>query len=259
MAPTGHPRVGPLTSAEQMRGAAELYRRVFRYQDITHSVNPRLLTSLSLNGGSVVGATESDGSVIAFAYGFVGVSNGAIYHYSQAAVVDPAHQGEGWGRALKRAQRDVALSHGQTRMRWSYDPVLSRNGHFNLDVLGATGRWFRRAMYDSPGTDRIVVEWDLDDSRRHDQWAPVVEPCTAPAVLADPSAWFRAHPSGADVWLSLPVDLTAAANRSERTTLDLRNELSDVIEELMNDGHVAVSCNRVTSETAAYRFVRTEP
>lgn len=253
MVPTRATVVGPLTTAEDMRQAAELYRRVFGYADATHSVNPRLLSSLALNGGSVVGAHDPDGELVAFAYGFVGVHAGQVYHYSQAAVVAAGHQGQGLGRALKRAQRDVAVAHGQTRMRWSYDPALTRNGHFNLDVLGAVGRWFRADLYGVPGTDRIIVDWDLDDERRR---SDAVAPAEAPGGIAGPAGWFRAHTDGADVWVPLPVDLTAAATELGRTTLDLRGELRRAVADLLGRGYVAVSCVRTDEANAAYRFVR---
>ncbi|WP_165358599.1 GNAT family N-acetyltransferase [Haloactinopolyspora alba] len=250
---------GPLTAADDLRRAAELYRRVFGYQDPSHSVNPRLLSSLAANGGSVVGAHDLAGEVIAFAYGFVGTDGEQVYHYSQAAVVDPAHQGTGLGRALKRAQRDVAVATGQMRMRWSYDPVLTRNGHFNLDVLGAVGRWFRRDLYGVPGTDRIIVDWDLDDDRRARAAAPArAYPDDAPAA-DDPAGWFHPHRDGDHVWVSLPSDLATAATERDRTPLDIRDELRRAVGALMADGYVAVSCVRAGERTAAYRFVPEHP
>lgn len=254
MPPTETPAVISLTAVDDMRRAADLYRRVFGYQDPSHSVNPRLLVSLAHNGGSVVGAHAGD-ELVAFAYGFAAVDGEQLYHYSQAAVVDVAHQGRGLGRALKQAQRDVAVAHRQPRMRWSYDPALTRNAHFNLDVLGAVGRWFHADLYGPPGTDRIVVDWELDDQRRVRHAAPA---STAPPPVrsGEPSRWFRRCPDGADVWVPVPEDLTAAADTLERTTLDVRLELRRVISELMAEGYVAVSCERLGGALAAYRFVR---
>lgn len=237
------PRVERLTSAADLAGAARLYREVFGYQDPAHSVNPRLLASLAANGGSVVGVRGDDGELVAFAYGFVGIDGGEVYHYSQAAVVDAKHQGMGLGRALKRGQREVALAGGQTRMRWSFDPAVTRNAHFNLDVLGAVGRWFRADFFGLPGTDRMIVDWDLDDERRARE-AP--GPAGVPAGLADPAGWLRPRPAGADTWLPLPLDPDA----------EQRRELGAVIGELIDGGSLAASCVRLSPSTAVYRFVR---
>lgn len=155
-----HFRAVSLTTPARYAEAAVLYREVFDYQDPDYALNPRLLGALTSNGGSVVGVLDEDDRLVAFAYGFCGTDRRGYYHYSQSAVVAANRQGQGLGRMLKYAQRDVALSHGMTRMRWTYDPLQTRNAHFNLDVLGARGRWYAPDMY-GPGIDRVIVEWDL--------------------------------------------------------------------------------------------------
>lgn len=241
-----NPRVERLRSATDLTSAARLYRDVFGYQDPAQSVNPRLLASLAANGGSVVGVRGDDGELVAFAYGFVGMEGGAVYHYSQAAVVAAGQQGRGLGRALKRGQREVALAGGQTRMRWSFDPSVVRNAHFNLDVLGAAGRWFRPEFFGLPDTDRMIVDWDLDDDRRAGA-APA--PAQPPAGLADPAGWLRPRSDGPDTWLPLPLT----------STPEQRRELGAVLSSLIAEGSVAASCVRVSPETGAYRFVRAAP
>ncbi|MGW5195486.1 GNAT family N-acetyltransferase [Kribbella sp. NPDC004138] len=153
-------RAVSLTTAARFAEASTLYREVFGYLDPAYGLNPRLLGALASNGGSVVGILDENDVLVAFAYGFCATDRRGFYHYSQSAVVASDQQGHGLGRMLKHAQREVALSHGMSRMRWTYDPAQIRNAHFNLDVLGARGRWFAPDMY-GPGTDRVIVEWDL--------------------------------------------------------------------------------------------------
>lgn len=153
-------RAVSLITASRFAEAAVLYRAVFGYDDPAYGLNPRLLGALASNGGSVVGILDESDQLVAFAYGFCATDRRGFYHYSQSAVVAAAQQGRGLGRMLKHAQKEVALSHGLSRMRWTYDPAQIRNAHFNLDVLGARGRWFAPDMY-GPGTDRVIVEWDL--------------------------------------------------------------------------------------------------
>ncbi|WP_410793605.1 hypothetical protein [Kribbella sp. C-35] len=157
-------RAVSLTTASRFAEASALYRNVFGYLDPAYGLNPRLLGALASNGGSVVGILDESDRLVAFAYGFCGTDRRGFYHYSQSAVVAADQQGHGLGRMLKHAQREVALSYGMSRMRWTYDPAQIRNAHFNLDVLGARGRWFAPDMY-GPGTDRVVIEWDL--TREH--------------------------------------------------------------------------------------------
>ena len=141
----------------------------------------------------------------------------SFYHYSQSAVVAADQQGQGLGRLLKHTQREVALGHGMTRMRWTYDPFEIRNAHFNLDVLGARGRWYAPDMY-GPGTDRVVVEWDLTR-----------EPSAEPA---------RRRPG----WWSRPRSPTRSGTTSERASRGCSGRGS------------WPSCTRPTDGDAAYCF-----
>ena len=207
-------RAVSLTTAARFAEASALYRGVFGYLDPEYGLNPRLLGALASNGGSVVGILDRTDRLVAFAYGFCGTDRRGFYHYSQSAVVAADRQGHGLGRMLKHAQREVALSHGLSRMRWTYDPAQIRNAHFNLDVLGAKGRWFAPDMY-GPGVDRVIVEWDLT----RDQ----------------------------------PVELDQAGLTQLVVPSD-QAELRRSFEELLHKGLVAVSCRRLPSGDAAYYF-----
>lgn len=227
--------------------AADLYRIVFGYDDRSHAVNPRLLRSLVVNGGSVVGARANGGpadrGLVGFAYGFLGTDGRNTYHYSQAAVVDPRYQGQGIGRLLKLGQRDAALHFGQTRMRWAFDPALVRNAHFNLDVLGAVGRWIEKDFYGVAGTDRVIVDWNLTRELPGESAHPV------PGELdVRSSHWWEPQESSGAVWLTLPVDPGAGAHA--------RGRIGPALAALLDNGHVVVACHRITAETGAYGLVR---
>lgn len=246
-----------LTDPDDLQQAAELYRRVFGYSDPAHGVNPRLLAALAANGGSVVGVLTPDGRVVGFAYGFAGAdSAGRTYHYSQAAVVDASMQGTGIGRRLKREQAAIALAHGATTMRWSYDPAIARNAHFNLDVLGARARWFHPDFY-GPDTDRLVVEWDITDTdagATHRDAAP-------PHLEIGPETWGVPLEAADGVagpglgrYLPLPARFPELARRNPGLAAAVRTQLGRVIPELIDAGLVAVSCRRIDEATSVYRF-----
>lgn len=240
--------VSPIGTPEDLGLADELYRQVFGYQGAAHGVNPRLMRSLIAYGGSVVGAKGPRGDLVAFAYGFLGTDGGRPFHYSQTAVVRPDHQGRGLGRALKLAQRDIALEWGTTTMRWCFDPALARNAHFNLDILGADGRWFHRDFF-GPGSDRMFVEWDL--TREPGASGSRNEP---PAAVRDGTAWAEPVGSDADVWLPIPADIGALAYEGPDGSREVRARLSDALERLTADGYAAVSCRRLSEQASAYLF-----
>ncbi|GAB3952909.1 hypothetical protein GCM10029976_092030 [Kribbella albertanoniae] len=217
-------RAVSLQTPEQYAEAAALYRAVFGYQQPDHGLNPRLLAALAGNGGSVVGVLDTADRLVAFAYGFPGTSESALYHYSQSAVVAAELQGRGLGRMLKYAQREVALASGMTRMRWTYDPFQLRNAHFNLNVLGARGRWYAPDLY-GPGTDRLVVEWNLTTDPE-------------PSQVPEPYPVAR---------IDVPVDRAAV-------TAPVIARVRDEFAELLAKGLVAIGLHRDDEHTASYLF-----
>ncbi|GLW31904.1 GNAT family N-acetyltransferase [Actinoplanes regularis] len=156
-----HVVVRELDGIAEWTAAGALYREVFGYAEPGWGLNPRLLAALRENGGTVIGALTGDGELAGFCYGFTGLQAGELYHYSQAAVVAVSAQGAGVGRSLKYAQAAAARLTGVRTMRWTFDPYALRNAHFNLAVLGATGIRFLPDFYGEPGTDRVLVSWDL--------------------------------------------------------------------------------------------------
>ncbi|WP_348788798.1 GNAT family N-acetyltransferase [Leifsonia sp. NPDC080035] len=259
MAPTSSLRAETLTGGDDFRAAAALYTRVFGYERPEFSLNPNLLSALARNGGSAVGVRDADGELIGFAYGFAARDErGRDFHYSQAAVVDAAHQGEGVGRMLKERQREVALGWGHRTMRWTFDPVLSRNAHFNFTSLGADGVGIVRDYYGRPGTDRVVVEWALD---REVDPAADLRHATAPQLGREDwgrivrSALTRPDGSVQDAaWLALPARAPAVSDDEElRASHDrLRVDVRHALEALIGDGRILVACTRIDETTSAY-------
>jgi predicted GNAT superfamily acetyltransferase len=243
--------VRPLTTSAEMRAGVEVYRAAFALTPTDPAVSPRLLAALQRNAGSVLGAFAGD-ELVGFTYGFLGSEGGTVYHYSQVAAVRPDWQGRGVGRALKFSQRDYVVAGGVTRMRWAFDPARTHNAHFNLDVLGATGRWFERDFYGvedigrDPGmrTDRLIVEWDL--LRTPGERAP--DP--------PPTGWGRTRRDGDDVLLGAPRDWDALVARDRETSLRVRDDLATGLRRLIDEGRVAISCRIATPDTAVYRFRR---
>lgn len=253
VSPSSPIRVVTLRTAHHRQQAAELYRSVFGYEHPSYGLNPRLLAGLVANGGSVIGALDAHDRLVGFTYGFPGTDGTDSYHYSQAALVAPGLQGKGLGRRLKLAQREAALAAGSTRMRWAYDPMLTRNAHFNLDVLGAVGIGFFPEMYDEPNSDRILVEWDLT--------APT-EPGGTPEPLPGPDGGRWGIPidesaTAGRMLLPLPSNLAALRTSNPVRAAELSESVAAALTEIFADGYRAVSC-RAIGKDACYVFRRPE-
>jgi predicted GNAT superfamily acetyltransferase len=234
----------PLATTAERLAAVRLYRVVFGLPGDDPAFTPKLLSALQHTGGSAVGAFDENDRLVGFTYGFVGLDDGTPYHYSQTAAVDPAAQGRGVGRQLKRAQAEVARRTGVRTMRWAYDPLQARNAHFNLDVLGAVGRWFHRDLYnleDHNGrTDRVVVEWVLDAQT----------PAPVPPLPHDVPDWGECRPDGDVCWLAVPAS-GDELRRSDRA-VELRDRVADELTRLLGAGRALLSCRRADDHTALY-------
>lgn len=231
-------RVAEVTAADDLAHASRLYRDVFGYTKPEANLNPRLLMAMAANGGAMVGAWDARDELVAFGYGFTGYAGGEHYFYSQAVVVASGLQGTGVGRRIKDEQKRLALARDLHRMRWAFNPVLARNAHFNLSVLGAVGRWFAPNCY-GDGESRLVVEWDLDASTR--------TPSPTPWAAYAPADWGRVDRRDGLAALVLPAD-RGKISPEIATSVDL------AIEALVAEGLQARGCTRQDSSTAVYVF-----
>lgn len=110
-----------------------------------------------------------DGECLGVSLGFLGW-NGGLHLHSHMTAVRPGLEAKGIGFALKLWQRSLCLDHAVREIRWTFDPLIARNAHFNLVKLGATVRRFLPDHYgDMDDTvnagdrsDRFEVSWQLD-------------------------------------------------------------------------------------------------
>jgi predicted GNAT superfamily acetyltransferase len=166
-------RVVSVTNPEDAEVMAELARKTFGLSPADPTISPRLLLAAQHNGGAVIGAWTDD-QLAGFVFGYCGhAPEVGFYHYSQVAVVDLAFQGTGVGRLLKYAQAEHARAQGLSMMRWYFDPLRARNGHFNLNVLGSVADTVQENLFgvERRGHDagypshRLVISWDLTQER----------------------------------------------------------------------------------------------
>jgi predicted GNAT superfamily acetyltransferase len=151
-------------------------------------VTPRSMILVAQKVGGIAAGAFEDGRMLGFVFGLTGIRDGELVHWSDMLAVDPAARDRGIGRQLKAFQREAVLALGVRSMYWTYDPLVARNAHLNLNVLGAEVAEYVPDMYgasNSPlhaglGTDRFVVRWRLDGT------SP--PPGTALARIAIPTA-----------------------------------------------------------------------
>ena len=124
-------------------------------------------------GGIAAGAYDDNGKLAGLIYGMTGVEEGEIIHWSDLLAIRPELRNSGLGARLKAYQREELLVAGITRVRWTFDPLESKNAHLNLNKLGAFAREYVEDIYGQTtsilhqgiGTDRFVPTWILDSER----------------------------------------------------------------------------------------------
>jgi predicted GNAT superfamily acetyltransferase len=153
------------------------YEECVRIQDETWGADfnervPSTIFRVSQYLGGVTAAAfaPSESRMLGFVFGMTGVQEGRLVHWSDLLAVRPEARDRGIGRRLKLFQRSLVLPLGVTRMLWTFDPLVARNAHLNLNSLGATAVEYVPDMYgvdtgsalhSAVGTDRFIAAWEL--------------------------------------------------------------------------------------------------
>lgn len=137
-----------------------------------------------------IGAFHED-ELVGFAYGFPSLENGQLKVHSHMLAVREPYRDLNLGHRLKLAQRERALklrlrgSHNSNKpfieeMTWTFDPLQSRNAHFNLAKLGVVSDHYRIDFYGPQtssalhrnSTDRLWVRWPMTSRRVRERLQP---------------------------------------------------------------------------------------
>lgn len=208
------------------------------------------------NGGHVMGAFD-DGRMVAFCFGVPGFHDGKVYHYSRMLGVLPEYQDRGLGHEMKLVQRKLVLEQGLDLVKWTFDPLQSRNAYLNIEKLGCVIRAYLVNVYGESGsrfnqgleTDRFVPEWWIASKRVKDRLAGR----TRPPSLAESEAYApaidcaRTH----DGWLE------AKASRPRLRDRRVSVEIPDAIDALKrHDGKSAQAWRFRTRDAFVAYFKR---
>jgi GNAT superfamily N-acetyltransferase len=105
--------------------------------DFVECVPPAILMVSQKIGGVAAGAFDASGKILGFVFGMTGVKDGRLVHWSDMLAVRPEARDLGIGHRLKLYQRDLVREIGVKSILWTYDPLVARNAHLNLNRLGA--------------------------------------------------------------------------------------------------------------------------
>lgn len=126
-------------------------------------------------GGIAAGAFDPQGQMLGFVFGITGVQDGDLVHWSDMLAVRAGARGRHIGAQLKQFQRQKICALGVRTMMWTFDPLVARNAHFNMNSLGAFPTEYvvnmygttRSALHGALPTDRFIVSWECQPEVPH--------------------------------------------------------------------------------------------
>ena len=201
------------TTIEEFDGCVALQREAFGLPDLELSPRRHLIVSRQA-GGWTLGAFVAD-RMVGFVHHLAAVHGDEVFGYSHMMAVAKDYQNKGVGVRLKWAQRERAMKEGRKLIKWTWDPMMARNAHFNLNRLGATVDTYAGNYYGTDystdaslteriglPSDRLIATWKLDSTRvstlANGAPAPVeAKPLASIAIPAEWTALVKQDPSRA--------------------------------------------------------------
>jgi predicted GNAT superfamily acetyltransferase len=272
----------PLHAPGAMRDVSQLFDEVWGRDPAAGTIlAPEALTAIVHAGGQVSGAVRDERLVGATAAFLGRLDDGEVFLHSHVTGVVDGEGGRGVGQALKWHQRAWALARGLDRVRWTFDPLIRRNGVLNLVVLGAQASGYARDVYGrmhdtrnaGMPTDRLVVDWQLTSPRVR---AAAAGRAASPDVQAlrragaevllgvdDEGRPSVSDPTGPRQLVQVPEDIEALRGDDPelaavwadavRTTLGDRLPAGFRISGFTRDGWYVLTADRATEELALRR------
>ena len=156
---------------EEFHSIEEIQKSAWGMKDI-EVVPYRIIIAIHEAGGCVFIAYVNN-EPVGFVLGFPALKNGMVYMHSHQLGVKREYWGKNIGFLLKRKQREFALSKNINLVRWTFDPLISRNAHLNFFKLGCVNDTYLVNIYGlmqdevnfGLPSDRFYVEWWLDSER----------------------------------------------------------------------------------------------
>lgn len=173
--PAGVLTIKPLYTMDAMHSVEELQRQIWGYGNpgAGYPYPARCLFEFAESGGLVAGAYVRD-EMMGFSVAWLGRdAEGVDYLHSQLVGILPGGRGNNVGYHMKLYQRKYVKHMKLDLIKWTFDPLQSRNASLNIRKLGAVIKSYAPNYYGSLQsnfsgglpTDRFLVEWHVNAPR----------------------------------------------------------------------------------------------
>jgi predicted GNAT superfamily acetyltransferase len=188
---------------EDYQACIDLQKVVWGFSEAADFAALPLLVVGNRLGGNVLVAQDNSGRCIGFSYALLAKKvDGQEIWWSHMTAVLPEVQNREVGLRLKLRQREEALNEGIEEIHWTFDPLQSVNGHFNVSKLGVVVHHYEENIYGLTSsvlhhglpTDRFVAEWRLNSERVRER----IDLASPAVVLRDLDRIPYVNPGGAE-------------------------------------------------------------
>jgi chorismate synthase len=253
-----HVVIRRLATPEEYRAAEDVQRLAWGLSS-DGPVPAPIQRAMNDNGGLLLGAFDG-AALVGMSLGFLGREGAKLYHYSHMTGVRPEYQNQKVGYRLKLAQRAEVLAQELDEIRWTFDPLQSRNAFLNVRLLGGRpDRYHVRyygtmadALNEGLETDRLRLVWRLHDARvearargelpssaeDEQRWrasTPLLETALGPTGLRRPAAVHAVDAPLAN--LEIPADLGSVRTRDPGTTRRWREATREAFTRAFDQGY----------------------
>ncbi len=258
----------------EFAACVELQRQTWG-EHFEECVPPGILLVNQKMGGITAGAFDREGKLIGVVFGLTGVKRGRLAHWSHMLAVRSEARCLGIGRRLKLYQRDLLLRIGVDIVYWTYDPLVARNAHLNLNRLGADIDEYVLNMYGDDlgsvlsrgiGTDRFIVVWHISQERVRQA---IAEPGQkdesgfeeSPIVNAQAQKDGTLLPTFDDlprlpgVRVEIPFDILAIQEKSPDAAAQWRKNTREVFSFYLDQGYKVTTFYRDTRSDRCFYFL----
>jgi predicted GNAT superfamily acetyltransferase len=249
-----------ITDARDFEATHRLFDRIWRPDPQNQPITAALMRALGKADNYVAAAFDED-ELVGACVGFFGPPADATMH-SHITGVSRTTVRRGVGFALKTHQRCWAMRRGLKTISWTYDPLVSRNGYFNLAKLAATPVEYLANFYGgmndavngNDDSDRLLVSWDLNAPAVHAacSGSPVTSAVTAGSAGAAVVGLGRSPDGGpvpgtldgATVLVAVPPDVETLRATDPESAHAWRVAVREALSTLMSAGWRATGFDR---------------
>jgi predicted GNAT superfamily acetyltransferase len=235
-----------LHEMDELTAASALFADVWKTGD--ESQLPAELIRAMTHAGNYAAGAYNDGDMVGAIVGFFGRDEEGVYLHSHILGVSPSHRGANIGFALKEHQRAWSLANGIRKVTWTFDPLVRRNAHFNLQKLGASAAEYHEQFYGAmmdginagDETDRLLIVWKLDDERAVEAASGRLDEPNGDgnvALSADEDEPRRGDLRGDVVLCQTPEDIVALREADPKRALRWRIALRETLGAALHDGY----------------------